>query len=207
LNAWIVIENVFLVKRAKNKMNKKMTTKKEKDKLLLSFLSACETGNLDHAQALWSNFSICLNDRYEIPSWVSPNEVYDLVKSSFQRAREGGHINIVNWIVRVCENYVFRNACAEGNLDLAKWTHSIANFTKNDACAHLNHAFLFACENGHFDVVKWLHETFNLALDDVSCCNNYAFRMALSNGHIELFNWLLKTFNTTNCFDSNQSNK
>jgi ankyrin repeat protein len=118
--------------------------------------------------------------------------------------------------VSVDNNHVFRTACANGHLVIAKWLYEINPYIDDISWKY---AFINGCTNGHLNVVEWLRlsnpgipncvndDTFIIACKyghlniakylydlnpdiNISAENEYAFVIACGNGHLNVAEWL-----------------
>ena len=85
-------------------------------------------------------------------------------------------------------NKAFRQACMNGNLELAKWLLKVN--PNIDISAKNEHAFRWACMNGHLELAKWLLEI-NPYID-ITSNSNEAFLGACFNGKLNVAQWLSK---------------
>jgi ankyrin repeat protein len=151
------------------------------------FESACEKGDLLHAQIIYETNSNALS-------------IYE----AFCNACTNGHICIAKWLhninptIDVSSNneYVFRWTCFNGHINVAKWLHNIHPAINmsiwNEKC------FRYACGFGHLDIAKWLIEV-RPGLS-VSSKNNFALRYACARGHIDVVKYLVSIIPSTDLY-------
>jgi len=95
----------------------------------------------------------------------------------------------------IADKKVFRWACENGHLEVAKWLLQLGNEMSSpiDIHGHDEHAFRWACANGHLEVAKWLWLLGNEISSpiDIHAHDEYVFRCACKEGHLEIAKWLL----------------
>ncbi|AYV83011.1 MAG: hypothetical protein Hyperionvirus3_157 [Hyperionvirus sp.] len=118
------------------------------------------------------------------------------IDDNFFLACEKGIVSYAQEIYMRCrpninsgEDFVFRHACRDGNLEMAKWLLSIPNSDVN-INARNDNAFRSACRYGHLEIGKWLLSLPNNNID-INAENSKAFDVACRNGHVEIAKWLL----------------
>lgn len=76
----------------------------------------------------------------------------------------------------------FKNACFNGNLEIAQWIHSI-NINNKILIRDINNIFIFSCYYGQYEIVEWLLSIGNI---DVHHDKESAFRLACCKGHFKI---------------------
>ncbi len=90
-------------------------------------------------------------------------------------------------------NTEFRNACKNGNIDIAKWLYQKTQIHLY-GCINIHHnsdeAFRYTCKNGHLEIAQWLYSLGKIKIRSMS---DYAFIGACIYGHLEVAKWLYST--------------
>jgi len=94
----------------------------------------------------------------------------------------------------IANKKVFRWACKNGYLEVAKWLWQLGNEISSpiNIHAHDEYAFRYACEKGHLEIAQWLHLLGNKLSSpiDIHAYNEHAFECACEKGHLEIAKWL-----------------
>lgn len=113
----------------------------------------------------------------------------DITKCLFDMADQYNlNIDIHNF-----DDYIFRRACSQGQINTAKYLISMENkYGMIDIHAVAEDAFISACANGHLDVAQWLVELGQKSHGniDASAKDDRAFRFCCRDGHIDIAQWL-----------------
>ena len=146
-----------------------------------AFLFACEFGDLDIVQWL---YSIC-------------DDIHtSIIQETFIKCCQHGKLDIAKWIYDLPEfiksesvmDVSFRKALLNKHLDLARWLYT-DNCSKIDIHCEGELAFRKGCEADNLEFIEWLYaidSTINIrALDD------HCFIYVCRNNYIEIAQWLL----------------
>lgn len=88
-------------------------------------------------------------------------------------------------------NNAFRQACANDQMEVAKWLTKSGRIIGHVDCDYL---FREACMHGHLTIATWLYNTVYVAQPiNIHSFNEFAFRYACQNGHLHVVKWLRKT--------------
>lgn len=180
------------------------------------FYNACNSGNLELLNWLYTTFDISQDDIVNIYD----NDLFRMCNmKTFIWLHETFNIP-KEFIVKYFYFY---------DLSELKWLHITYKLTKNDIYEHLQDMFTAAAEDNDFDkliflndafmnnlyddimisaykeasrygrlnVLKWLQKTFNIPKKDVMHDCNEAVWFASKNGDIEMLQWMHDTFNFT----------
>lgn len=188
----------------------------ELDKQCTPFIDACRYGHLEvvkwiHSQGVKiSRYDYikafdysCKYNRLVVAKWLTEHSDFETYQSYVDKsgivssACQHGSIEMLKWLislgfnVRVISDTPFREACANGHLEIAQFLEQKYPIDRN---AQFNEAFRKACEYGHLEVAKWLAsfpDNEHDALDDE------AFTNACESGNLELAKWFMETYPTT----------
>jgi len=152
---------------------------------LNTFFRSCVNNHLEASQWLYSTFN------FTTESISSSMRVIMMEQLIFK-----GHFRVLQWLhstfnlIKNTQKYnILLEACRNGDLEIAKWSHSISNFTREDivgdwTCRPLQ----IACNNGHTEVAKWLYFTFDLT----GCIDvfNLTFQIDCINDYKGVIKWL-----------------
>lgn len=164
------------------------------------FRKACRNGNLLLAKYFYINHgvNITLKDNY-----------------AFRKACEFGHLNIFEWLLKINDDYSYKNkikirdknnygfkySCRNGHLEIVK------NLFKLDKKVYFSKRYdkgqyiRLACENGHLQIAQYLYEidpTIN-----ISEKIHYCFRLACINNHQYVATWLMSFYPSYKFFTEN----
>lgn len=102
--------------------------------------------------------------------------------------------NKYNIDLSVDDDYVFRNACKNNNMELIKFLYPLKIWNlkaepDNELTDRYYDAFRFCCELGYLEVAKWLIKVEPKYILDI---NDDIFSCVCMNGHLSVAQWLLK---------------
>lgn len=162
-----------------------------------SFVKACETGNLNHAQKLFST------------NWIKSRAHEDL---AFRRSCKNGHLHMAQWLLEIDpsidihakENRAFLVSCRNGHLHIAQWLLNLdcfglrirsgRNYFSQET--YLNEIIFFG-EKEYFS--EYFGENDNFYGDvDSSILKRYIYDLGENavyqsyiNNHLHVVQWLL----------------
>jgi hypothetical protein len=162
------------------------------------FIQYCDEGNIDEVEEI-------LND-YQPETGITDEDYFN----AFLSASNNSHIEILQLLldanpdlvdITANDNIIFRTACKNGYIKLAKWLLDKEPGIHIDA--HDDDAFKSACENGHLNIVKWLYE---LEPEIVTTydTDKTAFTLACKNGHLKVAKWLFHIYKKNNTFPTQE---
>ncbi|KAH3762576.1 hypothetical protein Pelo_5537 [Pelomyxa schiedti] len=158
----------------------------------LVFKTFAEEGNIELAQWLTKKFSLDSND-------AAAGNNY-----AFYESCQRGHVEFARWLYETFKlprlpmivPTLFRSACGNGWLDMAKFLHSIEKQTVNQIRNPLVGSPIFSvvCEEGFLPIAKWLKKTFSLNTSDVRVDHYHPLTSAVVNNHTDLASWIIHAF-------------
>ncbi|KAH3767531.1 hypothetical protein Pelo_591 [Pelomyxa schiedti] len=155
------------------------------------FKSFAEAGDLETAKWFTKTFSLDSMD-------VSTGNNY-----AFYESCERGHIDFAMWLygnfklpsVSFIVPSLFRNACNNGWLEMAKFLHGISKLTIKQIRENPGMPiFAILCSKGFLPFAQWLKQTFSLTISDVRFDNYLPLASAVGNNHIEVASWIVSAF-------------
>eukprot|EP00055_Hartaetosiga_balthica_P015264 m.88871 g.88871 ORF g.88871 m.88871 type:complete len:459 (-) comp8817_c0_seq3:602-1978(-) len=96
--------------------------------------------------------------------------------------------------LRVLNNYLLRQVCENGCMNVLNYLLSSYNFQSRDIRACYNASIRCAAANGHLDVLEKIVAHFKLNSKDLLYHEAYALREAGANGHAHVLDYCLLTF-------------
>ena len=134
-----------------------------------------------------------------------PGAIQHININSLIDACKHNRLNIAKYIVELKpdidikykNNLIFRDTCANGNLEIAKWLYDTFH-NDIDIHAESDYAFRWACLKSGFEDKSILPETAQWLWELGNCkphiLDNFIFRHACKGGYINVIRWFLDTF-------------
>jgi hypothetical protein len=102
-------------------------------------------------------------------------------------------INKDNIDISANNDYIFRNACKNNNMELVKFLYPLKtwnlNVGQNEDCDIYRDAFWFCCESGYLEIAQWLVKVEPKYILDI---DDDIFACVCMDGHLNVAQWLLK---------------
>ena len=166
------------------------------------FVWNCREGHLNIAQWLYARYDItnnnycdafeaaCKNGHLDVAQWLYPI-AFDVDGFVCHCRNEQNIIRpkygLINWTdIHDREEYLFREVCQRGHLNIAQWLYSLK-------CINIHvwndEPFRLACVNNHMDLAKWL-VSISLPGCGIYTANN-TFGQVCMQGHFGMAQWLV----------------
>jgi len=153
------------------------------------------------SQAQWRSAfgSACADGRFNMVKWIWVREgELPFLWGGLHKAAYGNHITIVHWLWDILSDKkiyaerllpIFRNACLNGDLDLAKWVWDLNLISGLNVSLHS--CAEMAASGGHADIIQWL-ETIGVDASNGPDKGRMLFLCASSSENLDLAMYTFK---------------
>lgn len=159
----------------------------------------------------------------DIVNWLNSDVLDTILNGTFDAVCQNGHLELAKLMYSMSihnldDRYksftIFRDTCANGQLETAKWLVEIGVnilaacnnvrvlrdtcengelevaqwLVENGVDPHNDIAFVVSCVSGNLELVQWLYTVGKI---DIHTCNDEALPRACRHGYIDIVQWLI----------------